>query len=124
MAAGLFEALADPAKARALSAGTEPGERVHPEVVEVMRERGVDLSGKRPRRLTPELAAEARVLVTMGCGDACPFVPGAEVLDWPLEDPRGRSLAEVRNIRDAIEQRVRALVSERGWQRPDRGGTP
>jgi arsenate reductase len=120
MAAALFEALADPARARALSAGTEPGERVHPEVVEVMRERGVDLSGKRPRRLTPELAAEAQVLVTMGCGDACPYVPGAEVLDWPLEDPRGRPLAEVRTIRDAIEQRVRALVSERGWGRGDR----
>ena len=121
MAAALFEALADPARARALSAGTEPGERVHPEVVEVMRERGVDLSGNRPRRLTPELASEAQVLVTMGCGDACPFVPGAEVLDWPLDDPRGRPIAEVRNIREAIERRVRALVSERGWGHPDRG---
>ncbi len=90
MAAAFFEALADPAKARAISAGTRPGERVHPEVVTVMREIGIDLASARPRRLTPELAAGAALLVTMGCGDECPAVPGAQREDWPLEDPKGK----------------------------------
>ena len=117
MAAALFGQLADPAKARALSAGTDPGARVHPEVVEAMRERGVDLSQAAPRKLTETLAREAQLLITMGCGDECPVVPGLERDDWPLEDPKGKPPARVREIRDEIERRVRALVSERGWSR-------
>jgi arsenate reductase len=110
MAAAWFNALADPAKARAISAGTRPGDRVHPEVVEAMREVGADLSGATPRALTPDLARGARVLITMGCGDECPFVPGARVEDWPLPDPKGRPLEEVREIRDEIRRRVSALI--------------
>lgn len=115
MAAAWFAALADPSKARAVSAGTEPGARVHPEVVAAMREAGIDLSHAAPRRLTVELAADAALLVTMGCGDACPHVPGLRTLDWPLRDPKGRPLDEVRAIRDEIKDRVAALVAERGW---------
>lgn len=117
MAAAFFNALADPTKARAVSAGTQPGERVHPEVVMVMREADLDLSGVRPRLLTDELAREASILVTMGCGEACPFVPGLERLDWPLEDPKGKDLEVVRAIRDDVRQRVRDLLRERGWGR-------
>jgi arsenate reductase (thioredoxin) len=94
------------------SAGTTPGERVHPEVVEVMRELGIDLAERRPRRLTRELAEAADVVVTMGCGDDCPYVPGKRYLDWELPDPKGRPLAAVRAIRDEIAGRVRALVEE------------
>src|SRR5690242_4277150 len=86
MAAAFFNALADPARARAVSAGTDPGPRVHPEVVDVMRDAGIDVSGATPRRLTDDLARDARLLITMGCGDACPVVPGLERDDWPLED--------------------------------------
>jgi arsenate reductase len=110
MAAALFNRLADPAKARALSAGTHPGERVHPEVVTVMREEGIDLSGVRPQKLTPELASRAQLLITMGCGDDCPFVPGLRRDDWPLEDPKGRPLDRVRTIREEIRTRVEALI--------------
>jgi len=115
MAAALFNQLADPSKARALSAGTSPGTRVHPEVVAVMREIGVDLSGAKPGRLTRELAGRAQALVTMGCGDACPVVPGLVPVDWPLPDPKDRPLDEVRGIRDEIRTRVIALLRERGW---------
>jgi arsenate reductase len=115
MAAAFFNVLADPAKARATSAGTEPGTRVHPEVVAAMLEAGIDLAKVEPRKLTDVLAAETNLLVTMGCGEACPVVPGAERDDWPLDDPKGRPLGEVRRIRDAIEERVRDLVTERGW---------
>lgn len=117
MAAAFFNALADPGHARAVSAGTQPGLTVHPVVVDAMREAGLDLSGNRPRRLTPELAADATLLVTMGCGDQCPFVAGLEVEDWPLPDPQNRPLPEVRTIRDDIRSRVSALVKSRGWQR-------
>ena len=117
IAAALFDALADPRRARAVSAGSAPGDAVHPEVVAVMRELGTDLSGARPTRLTEDLAREASLLVTMGCGDHCPFVPGLERLDWELEDPRGRPLERVREIRDDIRARVEALVDERGWRR-------
>jgi arsenate reductase len=117
MAAALFNALADPTKARAVSAGTEPGARVHPEVVEVMSEVGVDLRQVVPRKLTDALAAEATVLVTMGCGEACPVVPGAVREDWPLEDPKGQPVERVRAIRDAIDARVRALAGRHGWLR-------
>ena len=118
MAAAWFNAVADPGKARALSAGTNPGARVHPEVVEVMREVGVDLSGQQPRRLTDELADQAALLITMGCGEACPAVPGLERDDWPLEDPKGQPTERVRQIRDDIEARVRGLVAARGWGPP------
>jgi len=111
MAAAFFNALADPAKARALSAGTRPGERVHPEVVEAMREVGIDVSGARPQRLTAELASGASLLVTMGCGDECPAVPGLRRDDWPLEDPKGKALAEVRRIRDEVRWRVEGLLA-------------
>ena len=117
MAAALFNQVADPARARAVSAGTEPADRVHPEVVEAMREAGTDLSSARPHLLTRELAASARLLVTMGCGEACPYVPGLRRQDWPLDDPEGRSFAEVRRIRDEIRQRVAGLVAENGWGR-------
>jgi arsenate reductase len=116
MAAAWFNALADPAKARAISAGTRPGSAVHPEVVAVMREVGLDLTRATPRRLTAELAGLASVLVTMGCGDQCPFVPGVERDDWPLADPKGRPLPEVRAIREDIRARVEALVVRRGWK--------
>ena len=117
MAAAFFNELADPRRARALSAGTQPAETIHPVVVDVMREVGVDLAGNRPRRLTPELAKDATLLVTMGCGDECPFVPGLEVDDWPLPDPKDRSLVEVRAIRDDIRVRTSSLVTSRGWDR-------
>ena len=115
MAAAFFNALADPQKARAFSAGTEPAAAVHPEVLAVMREVGLDLSTRRPRRLTPELAAGAAVLVTMGCGAACPAVPGARRIDWALEDPKGKPLPRIRAIRDQIRARVAALIEEEGW---------
>ncbi len=114
MAAALFNRLADPAKGRAVSAGTAPGDRVHPEVVTVMEEEGIDLSGARPRKLTPELAAGAQVLITMGCGDECPYVPGVRRDDWPLEDPKGKPLDHVRAIRDDIRARVEALIAREG----------
>ena len=117
MAAAFFEALADPAKARAISAGTRPGERVHPAVVETMKDAGIDLSGKRPQRLTDELARDASLLVTMGCGDACPYVAGLEVVDWPLRDPKDQPPEVVRAIRDEIRGRVSELLQARGWAR-------
>lgn len=114
MAAAFFNKLADPAKARALSAGTAPGDRVHPEVVAVMQEEGIDLSGARPRKLTAELAAQAQLLITMGCGDECPVVPGVRRDDWALDDPRGQSVERVRAIRDEIRTRVEALIVQEG----------
>ena len=117
MAAAFFNDLADPARARAVSAGTAPAERVHPEVVAAMREVDIDLSGARPQRLTRELAASAPLLVTMGCGEACPLVPGLRRDDWPVDDPKGRALGDVRRIRDEIRQRVAALVAVGGWER-------
>jgi arsenate reductase len=120
MAAALFNKSADPAKAKAISAGTLPGTHVHPEVIEAMREVGEDLENVVPRKLTDELAAEANTLVTMGCGEACPVVPGAARHDWPLDDPKGQPIERVRQIRDEIERRVLALLAERGWLRATR----
>ena len=117
MAAAWFNALADPARAHAISAGTQPGAHVHPEVVEVMREVGVDLAAARTTRLTEDIAGQAGLLITMGCGDECPVVPGVMRDDWPLEDPKGRPLAQVRVIRDQIRDRVRALIAREGWIR-------
>jgi arsenate reductase len=94
------------------SAGTTPGERVHPEVVEAMAELGIDLSRRVPRKLTAEDAEWADVVVTMGCGDECPYVPGARYLDWDLEDPKSRPIEEVRATRDEIERRVVELLDE------------
>ena len=115
MAAAWFNRLADPRKARAVSAGTAPGSHVHPEVIAAMREVDVDLGGAITTRLTPEIAQQAHVLVTMGCGDECPVVPGVVRDDWPLEDPKGLPLARVRAIRDDIRDRVRALIEGQGW---------
>lgn len=116
MAAALFNTLANLKRARAVSAGTEPADRVHPEVVTVMREAGIDLSGTKPTRLTDELAAASGLLVTMGCGEACPFVPGLKRDDWPIEDPKGKPLERVRQIRDELRQRVERLIQTEGWQ--------
>jgi arsenate reductase (thioredoxin) len=115
MAAAFFADMADPARATAISAGTQPGDRVHPEVVTVMREVGIDLGGNRPQLLMDELAGGASLLVTMGCGEACPYVPGLERDDWPLADPKGRPIAEVRAVRDDIRRRVAALIELRRW---------
>jgi arsenate reductase len=111
MSAALFERAAE-GHHRALSAGTTPAERVHPEVAEVMRELGIDLARRVPRRLTRELSEQADVVVTMGCGDECPYIPGRRYIDWDLADPAGRPLDEVRAARDDIAQRVSALVAE------------
>jgi arsenate reductase len=117
MAAAWFNLLADPAKARAISAGTAPGTRVHPEVVAAMNEVGVDLSAGSPQFLSDELARESSLLVTMGCGEACPHIPGLARDDWPLEDPKGKPVERVREIRDDIRARVTRLLRERGWAR-------
>ena len=115
MAAAWFNQLADSTKARAISAGTEPAAHVHPEVIAAMREVGIDLTGAATTRLTPEVAREAQVLVTMGCGDQCPVVPGALREDWPLDDPKGKPIAQVRTIRDDIRDRVRSLIERENW---------
>ena len=107
----LFERAAGDAH-EARSAGTRPGQRVHPEVVEAMNELGVDLAGRTPQPLTDDLAHWADVVVTMGCGDECPYIPGKRYIDWDLADPKGRPIAEVRGIRDDIAQRVQALAAE------------
>ncbi len=119
MAAAFFNALADRTRAEAVSAGTEPGERVHPEVLAAMQEVGIDLSAARPRRLTEALARGAQLLITMGCGDKCPYVPGLRRDDWPLPDPKGRPMEEVRAVREEIRARVLALLErERFTGRP------
>jgi arsenate reductase len=115
MAAAWFQELANPAKARAISAGTDPGTRVHPEVLEAMREVGIDLADRKPQKLTDELAAGAQMLITMGCGEQCPVVPGVRRDDWPLEDPKGKALERVREIRDDVRARVLALLRREGW---------
>lgn len=116
MAAAFFNQLADPAKARGVSAGTQPGERVHPEVLDAMREVGVDLGGVQPQRLTAEMVAGCGWLLTMGCGEACPVAPpSVQKRDWPLEDPKGKPVERVREIRDDVRARVAAFVAENGW---------
>jgi arsenate reductase len=107
----LFERAAD-GRHTAASAGTTPAERVHPEVVEVMDELGVDLAGRSPKLLTVEDAEQADVVVTMGCGDECPYVPGKRYVDWDLQDPKGLPVAQVRAIRDDIAGRVERLILE------------
>jgi protein-tyrosine-phosphatase len=113
MSAALFEQAAN-GRHRALSAGSQadPDGHVHPEVVQVMRELGIDLSDRHPQQLTRELAEQADVVVTMGCGDACPYIPGKRYIDWDLPDPKGRPIDEVRATRDDIAARVGQLASE------------
>ncbi|HET6334599.1 MAG TPA: arsenate reductase ArsC [Polyangiales bacterium] len=115
MAAAWFNALANPDEARAISAGTEPGPSVHPEVLQAMNEVGIDLSRQTPQLLTDELARGAQMLVTVGCGEQCPVVPGVQRDDWPLEDPKGKQLTRVREIRDEVKQRVQRLLEQHGW---------
>jgi arsenate reductase len=115
MATAFFNQLADPGRAHAVAAGTTPAARVHPEVVEVMREVGLDLSQARPQLLTTDLAVGARHLVTMGCGEECPYLPGLKVEDWALDDPKGQSIERVREIRDDVRRRVEGFVREHGW---------
>jgi arsenate reductase len=115
MAAAWFNLLADASKARAISAGTEPGARVHPEVMEAMREVGLDLTHAMTTRLTEDVARQSQMLVTMGCGDQCPVVPGLRRDDWPLEDPKGQPIERVRQIRNEVRRRVVALLDREGW---------
>ena len=110
MAAAFFNQLVDRTKAEAISAGTEPGLRVHPEVLSAMQEDGIDLSNAKPQKLTQELAEGASLLITMGCGDKCPYVPGLRRDDWPLRDPKGLPVDEVRTIRDEVRDRVQNLI--------------
>jgi arsenate reductase len=110
MAAAIFNAFADPGTAHAVSAGTHPADRVHPEVVQVMHELGVDLRAATPQKLNDEITRDADWLITMGCGEECPVIPGVRRDDWPIEDPKGKSLPEVRRIREEIEVRVRSLL--------------
>ena len=114
MAAAFFNQLADPHKALAISAGTNPGTRVHPEVLEAMQEVGIDLSNAKPKKLTEELVRDTQLLITMGCGDECPYVPGPRRDDWPLPDPKGQPMETVRRIRDQIRQRVQTLLQAEG----------
>ena len=115
MAAAWFNRIADSGKAQAVSAGTQPSDHVHPVVIEAMNEKGIDLSRAEPRKLTAELARDAAFLVTMGCGESCPYIPGVPILDWPLPDPKGQGIEPVRVIRDEVEFRVRAFIAENGW---------
>ena len=119
MAAAWLNKLVPADKARGISAGTQPGAGIHPEVRQVMGEVGVDLEGIRPQLLTAELAGQADMLVTMGCGEACPVVPGLRRADWPLPDPKGLALPEVRAIRDAIRSRVVELAAAEAWLNPE-----
>lgn len=112
MSAAFFNQLADAQKARAISAGTQPAAHVHPIVVEVMRELGINLAAAHPQKLTTELAKDADTLITMGCGDECPYIPGLRRDDWPLPDPKGQLLEEVRAIRDEIHRRVSDLLEK------------
>jgi len=111
MSAAFFNQLADPKRALAISAGTQPAEHVHPVVVEVMREVGIDLSHAKPQKLTVELAQDAEILITMGCGDDCPYVPGLRRDDWPLPDPKDQVIDSVRQTRDEIRRRVLDLLA-------------
>ncbi len=116
MAAAWFNALVDRSKAEGISAGTQPGPRVHPEVLDAMREVGIDLANVTPRFLSDDLAGSAHMLITMGCGEACPAVPGLRRDDWPLEDPKGKPVARVREIRDDVRARIEALLDREGWR--------
>ena len=118
MAAAWFNSLSDPATARAISAGTQPARRVHPEVQRYLREHALAGRIEAPRLLTSELARTATLLVTMGCGESCPSVPGLERADWPVGDPKGQPPAVVDAIGRDVEARVTALLDQRGWRLP------
>lgn len=110
MSAAFFNQFADPGRAVAISAGTQPAEQVHPVVVEAMLEVGIDLRDATPQKLTPELAQQAEILITMGCGDDCPYLPGLRRDDWPLPDPKGQGIDSVRRTREEIRARVLELL--------------
>jgi len=124
MSAAFFNQLADANVARGISAGTHPADRVHPVVVDVMREVGIDLSNATPQKLTAELAQGAEMLITMGCGDECPYVPGLVRDDWPLPDPKGQGIESVRETRDNIRQRIVELLEKRDVRCASLGKTP
>jgi arsenate reductase len=117
MGAAFFNAMADPQRARAISAGTAPAETINPVVRASMLEVGIDLGNAVPKKLTDELARDASLLITLGCGEQCPFIPGLEILDWPLDDPKGQSHDAVRRIREEVRRLVMVLVTSRGWGR-------
>ncbi|MDX2167760.1 MAG: arsenate reductase ArsC [Deltaproteobacteria bacterium] len=117
MAAAFFNQLVDPAAARAISAGTQPATHVHPEVVNVMREVGIDLERSQPTLLTEHLAAGVQILITMGCGESCPFVPGVERVEWEIPDPKGQPILRVRKIRDDLRAQVEQFIASHGWPR-------
>jgi arsenate reductase len=117
MAAAFFNKLADSRRAQAVSAGTHPATGVHPEVVAAMREVGIDLSRAEPQYLSSHICAEAHMLITLGCREECPLIPGLEREDWPLDDPKDQPIERVRRIRDDIKTRVVALIKERNWSR-------
>jgi arsenate reductase len=112
MSRALFESSVNDDRHQSRSAGTRPADHLHPEVIDVMEELGVDLRGERPKELTRELAEWADVVVTMGCGDACPYIPGKRYIDWKLDDPAGRSPDDVRRVRDEIRDRINGLIAE------------
>lgn len=117
MSAAFFNHFVDPSAARAISAGTQPAQHVHPVVVEAMLEVGIDLTDARPRKLTSELAQNAEMLITMGCGDECPHVPGLRRDDWPLPDPKGQGIEAVRWTRDEIKERILRLLAQEQLRR-------
>jgi arsenate reductase (thioredoxin) len=119
MSAAFFNHFVDSEGASAISAGTHPAEHVHPVVVDVMREVGIDLSHAKPQKLTAELAEQAEMLITMGCGDECPYVPGLRRDDWPLPDPKGQGIESVRMIRDDIKARVLKLIEQESLTRTE-----
>lgn len=121
MAAAIFNALADTRLVQGVSAGTEPADRIHPVVLDAMHEVGIDLSRASPRKLTDGLARTASMLVTMGCGESCPYVPGLTMVDWQIPDPKDRPLEEVRVIREAIQACVVRLLHAHGWDKPVTG---
>lgn len=119
MAAAFFNLLVDSTKATGISAGTELVNKIHPEVMIAMEALGIDLSRAKPNKLTDELARTANLLITMGCGEKCPFVPGLEVIDWQLEDPKNQPFPKVIEIRDQIKTKVLELIDSRKWSKPE-----
>ena len=115
MAAALFNQMVSKDKARAISAGTEPAKHVHPEAISVMKEVGIDISRIVPQKLTDELTQNVQILITMGCGESCPHIPGVQRKDWPLNDPKGQSIEKVRGIRDEIKGRIQELIIEQSF---------
>jgi arsenate reductase (thioredoxin) len=119
MSAAFFNQLVNPNTAHAISAGTHPAEHLHPVVIDAMREVGIDLSQAKPQKLTADLAQDAEMLITMGCGDECPYVPGLRRDDWPLQDPKGQSIENVRKTRDEIRARIVSLLEREHLQLHD-----